>query len=121
MQCQVRYVFENATELASAPAGHEGPEGVSAQPAGTARSSPTLQTEDSASGVLTALYSVAEEQSSEVASICRYTLCSLSIHDNQEHVVHVPTKISDLYIEPCIKVWTTISSLAYISGVRETS
>ena len=61
---QVRYVFENATELVSMPAGQESDQ------EGTASLS-RVQTEASAQGILTALYSVVEDQSSEVASICR--------------------------------------------------
>lgn len=61
---QVRYVFENATELASMPAGQESDQ------EGTVSLS-KVQTEASAQGILTALYSVVEDQSSEVASICR--------------------------------------------------
>lgn len=68
----MRYVFENATELASVPAGLELDQEGMAQAGSPAQIAPTLQTEASAHSVLTALYSVAEDQGSEIASICRY-------------------------------------------------
>ncbi|KAA6419827.1 MAG: putative exocyst complex component 6-like [Trebouxia sp. A1-2] len=67
----VRFVFDNATELASVPAGRELNQEGMAQAGIPAQIAPTLQTEASAQGVLTALYSVAEDQGSEIASICR--------------------------------------------------
>lgn len=81
---QVRYVFENAVELASVPATSQDPkpsvEGLP-QTAGTATqaaSEPALQIEAVAQDVLTALYSVAEAQGREVATICRSTSTSSS-------------------------------------------
>ena len=68
----MRYVFENATELASVPAGLELDQEGMAQAGSPAQIAPTLQTEASAHSVLTALCSVAEDQGSEIASICRY-------------------------------------------------
>ncbi|KAL3133291.1 hypothetical protein ABBQ38_007171 [Trebouxia sp. C0009 RCD-2024] len=75
----VRYVFENAVELASVPATSQDPrpsvEGVP-QTAGTATqpaSEPALQIDAVAQDVLTALYSVEEAQGNEVAAICRFT------------------------------------------------
>lgn len=65
-------MFDNATELASVPAGRELNQEGMAQAGIPAQIAPTLQTEASAQGVLTALYSVAEDQGSEIASICRY-------------------------------------------------
>lgn len=80
---QVRFVFENATELASVPAGQELDQERIAQAGVPAQNAPALQTEASAQGVLTALYSVAEDQGNEIASICRYwpvmLLLSLSL------------------------------------------
>ena len=76
---QVRYVFENAVELASASATVPDPKPVAEelpQAAGTpsqAASEPALQIEASAQDILTALYSVAENQGTEVATICRST------------------------------------------------
>lgn len=75
----MRYVFENATELASVPAtssGQEPPiEGLSQGADATFEASDklSLQTEAAAQGILTALYSVSEDQGNEVASICRYS------------------------------------------------
>ena len=79
----MRYVFENATELASVPPGLELDQEGMAQTRNPAQIAPTLQTEASVQGVLTALYSVAEDQGNEIASICRYwpvmLLLSLSL------------------------------------------
>ena len=74
---QVRYVFENAVELASSPASSPEPkpsvEGLpqAAAMATQAASEPVLQIESVAQDVLTALYSVAEAQGNEVATLCR--------------------------------------------------
>ena len=76
---QVRHVFENATELASAPAVQPGQQQDDEEIAQAAASLSILHTEDSAQGILTALYSVAEDQSSEVASICRYLSGCMSL------------------------------------------
>lgn len=75
----MRYVFENAVELASVPATSPDPkpsvEGLP-QPAGTptqAGGVPALQIKALAQDILTALYSVAEARGNEVATICRFT------------------------------------------------
>lgn len=68
----MRYVFKNATQLASVPAGLELDQDGMAQAGSSAQNALTLQTEAAAQGVLTALYSVAEDQGSKIASICRY-------------------------------------------------
>ena len=82
----MRYVFENAVELASAtanvpdskPVVEELPQaaGIASQ----AVSEPVLQIEALAQDVLTALYSVAEYQGNEVATICRSTQNCLRVH-----------------------------------------
>ena len=75
----MRYVFENAGELASVPASAPDPKLVveempqAAGMASQAASEPALQIEASAQDILTALYSVAEYQGTEVATICRST------------------------------------------------
>ncbi len=88
----MRYVFENATELASVPAGQELDQGRIAQAGNPAQNAPALQTEASAQSVLTALYSVAEDQGSEIASICRYwpvmLLLSLSLRPLVDSTAH---------------------------------
>lgn len=76
---QVRYVFENAVEVASVPALDPKPLGEELpQAAGTAMqaaSEPLLQIDAAAQDVLSALHSVTEYQGNEVATICRSTQC----------------------------------------------
>lgn len=78
---QVRYVFENAVEVASVPALDPKPLGEELpQAAGTATraaSEPSLQIDASAQDVLSALHSVTEYQGNEVATICRFTQCCI--------------------------------------------
>lgn len=103
----MRYVFENAVELASVSADVSDPKPVLEelpQAAGTASqaaSEPVLQIEASGQDILTALYSVAEYQGNEVATICRST--------QNRHRLHITVPALCCYGIACI--WGRLSNV----------
>ena len=110
----MRYVFENAAELASVPAAVPDPKPAveelpqAASTASQAASEPALQIEASAQDILTALYSVAEYQGNEVATICRSSPKCLRVHFSVPALCCMAFSGASCQLQKCCGLWMLI-------------